>query len=91
MLPGVSSLQYFAAQLGRPWQEWSVVSAHGLTCDPVGEVLAARGRPVFFLTGGAGVGRAVPGLAQAGLGHLTATVGEDLSYPGGAHPLRPGV
>ena len=54
VLPGISSLQYFAAQLGRPWQEWSVVSAHGLTCDPVGEVLAARGRPVFFLTGGAG-------------------------------------
>ena len=54
VLPGISSLQYLAAQLGRPWQEWSVVSAHGLTCDPVGEVLAARGRPVFFLTGGAG-------------------------------------
>ena len=83
VLPGVSSLQYFAAQLGRPWQEWSVVSAHGLTCDPVGEVLAARGRPVFFLTGGAGgAGALCQRLAQAGLGHLTATVGEDLSYPG---------
>ena len=83
VLPGVSSLQYFAAQLGRPWQEWSVVSAHGLTCDPVGEVLAARGRPVFFLTGGAGgAGALCQRLSQAGLGHLTATVGEDLSYPG---------
>ena len=83
VLPGISSLQYFAAQLGRPWQEWSVVSAHGLTCDPVGEVLAARGRPVFFLTGGAGgAGALCQRLSQAGLGHLTATVGEDLSYPG---------
>lgn len=54
VLPGVSSMQYFAAQLGRPWQEWQVVSAHGLACDPVGEVLAAHGRPVFFLTGGVG-------------------------------------
>ena len=54
VLPGVSSMQYFAARLDRPWQEWRVVSAHGLACDPVGEVLAARGRPVFFLTGGAG-------------------------------------
>ena len=68
VLPGVSSLQYFAAQLGRPWQEWSVVSAHGLTCDPVGEVLAARGRPVFFLTGGAGgAGALCQRLAQAGV------------------------
>lgn len=82
VLPGISSLQYFAAQLGRPWQEWSVVSAHGLACDPVGEVLAARGRPVFFLTGGSGgAGELCQRLVQAGLGHLTVTVGENLSYP----------
>lgn len=80
VLPGVSSMQYFAAQLGRPWQEWQVVSAHGLACDPVGEVLAARGRPVFFLTGGAGGAAALcRRLAQAGLGSLTAAVGEALS------------
>ena len=36
VLPGVSSMQYFAARLDRPWQEWRVVSAHGLACDPVG-------------------------------------------------------
>ena len=82
VLPGISSMQYFAAQLGRPWQEWSIVSAHGLSCNPVGEVLAARGRPVFFLTGSAGgVGALCQRLTQAGLGHLTATVGEALSYP----------
>ena len=83
VLPGISSLQYFAAQLGRPWQGWSAVSAHGLTCNPVGEVLASQGRPVFFLTGGsAGAGALCQQLVQAGLGHLTATVGENLSYPG---------
>ena len=54
MLPGISILQYFAARLGRSWQDWRPVSAHGLSCDPVGEVLSARGSPVFFLTGGAG-------------------------------------
>lgn len=82
VLPGVSSMQYFAARLGRPWQEWRVVSAHGLACDPVGEVLAARGRPVFFLTGGVGGAAALcRRLARAGLGSLTAAVGEALSYP----------
>lgn len=82
VLPGVSSMQYFAAMLGRPWQEWQVVSAHGLACDPVGEVLSAKGRPVFFLTGGAGGAAALcRRLAQAGLGSLTAAVGEALSYP----------
>ena len=82
VLPGISSLQYFAARLGRPWQDWVPVSAHGSACDPVGEVLAAGGKPVFFLTGGAaGAGELCRRLTQAGLGHLTATVGEALSYP----------
>ena len=82
VLPGISSLQYFAARLGRSWQEWSVVSAHGLNCDPVGEILAAHGKPVFFLTSGAeGAGSLCERLTQAGLGHLTATLGQSLSYP----------
>ena len=82
VLPGISSLQYFAARLGRSWQDWRPVSAHGLSCDPVGEVLSARGSPVFFLTGGAGgAGELCAQLTQAGLGHLTATLGESLSYP----------
>lgn len=82
VLPGISSLQYFAARLGRSWQEWAVVSAHGLSCDPVGEVLSAHGKPVFFLTSGSeGAGSLCERLTQAGLGHLTATVGQSLSYP----------
>ncbi len=82
VLPGISSLQYLAARLGRPWQEWALASAHGLSCDPVGEVLAARGRPVFFLTAGrGGPGELCRRLTQAGLGHLTVTLGEALSYP----------
>ena len=82
VLPGISSLQYFAARLGRSWQEWSIVSAHGLSCDPVGEVLSAHGKPVFFLTSGSeGAGSLCERLTQAGLGHLTATVGQSLSYP----------
>lgn len=82
VLPGISSLQYFAARLGRSWQEWSIVSAHGLNCDPVGEVLSAHGKPVFFLTSGSeGAGSLCERLTQAGLGHLSATVGQSLSYP----------
>ena len=50
VLPGLSSVQLLAAALGRPWQDWLLVSAHGADCDPVGAVM--QGRPVFFLTGG---------------------------------------
>ena len=86
VLPGVSSMQYFAARLGRPWQEWRVVSAHGLACDPVGEVLAARGRPVFFLTGGAGfhgVGHFSRGIAVVVACIIVVRIGGRLITAGG--------
>lgn len=81
VVPGLSSVQIFAARLGLPWQDWRLCSAHGISLDPVREVL--KGGDVFFLTGGnttpATLCRA---LADAGLGGLSAAVGEDLSYPG---------
>ena len=40
VFPGLSSVQMLAARLGRPWQDWKLVSAHGRACDPV-----AGGRP----------------------------------------------
>lgn len=52
VLPGLSSVQLLAAAVGRSWQEWKLVSAHGCACDPVAECLTAGGKPVFFLTGG---------------------------------------
>lgn len=80
VLPGVSSVQLLSARLGRPWQDWDLVSAHGTDCDPVAAVSA--GRPAFFLTGGAlGPGEICRRLTQAGLGKLAVTVGENLSAP----------
>lgn len=81
VLPGISSVQYFAAKLGRPWQDWNLVSAHGLDCDPVAAVLG--GKDCFFLTSGAaGAGQLCRRLTEAGLGHLETAAGEELSYPG---------
>lgn len=80
VLPGVSTVQYFAARLGRPWQDVRLVSAHGLDCDVVGAVLG--GHETFFLTGG----QITPSvlaerLTDAGLGDTTLHVGQRLSYP----------
>ncbi len=50
VLPGLSSVQMLSAALGRPWQDWKLVSAHGRACDPVAECM--EGKPTFFLTGG---------------------------------------
>lgn len=78
VVPGVSSVQLLSARLGLPWQDWALVSAHGMDCDPVAAV--SGGKPAFFLTGGAlGPGELCQRLAEAGLGELPVTVGENLS------------
>ena len=78
VLPGLSSVQLLAARLGRPWQDWTLVSAHGAACDPV--ATAMRGKPAFFLTGGANTPDVLcRALAEAGLGEVRVTVGENLA------------
>ena len=81
VVPGISSVQLLAARLGRPWQDWKLVSAHGTGCDPVAAL--CQGKPAFFLTGGKGTGPAdlCARLAEAGLGDLPVTVGENLACP----------
>lgn len=77
VLPGISSLQLFAARLGRSWQDWQLCSAHGKECDAVKQVCC--GKPVFFLTGGkTGPDALCRQLTEAGLGTLEVTVGQDL-------------
>lgn len=72
---GVSSVQLLAAALHRPWQDWVLVSAHGVHCDAVTAV--SQGKPAFFLTGGSlGVPQLCSQLCAAGLGDLPVTVGK---------------
>ena len=46
---GVSSVQLLAAALHRPWQDWVLVSAHGVHCDAVAAV--SQGKPAFSTMG----------------------------------------
>ena len=80
VLPGLSSIQLLAAALGRPWQGWNFVSAHGRTCDPVAECM--QGRPTFFLTGGSeDPATLCAQLAAEGFGDVQAVVGQCLGTP----------
>lgn len=77
VLPGISSLQEFAARLGECWQDWNLCTAHGAACDPVYAVM--QGRKAFFLTAGSETPRQLcAALAEAGLGALGVVVGENL-------------
>ena len=79
LVPGLTTVQYLAARIGRPWQGIRLASAHGRDCDVLGEVLA---RPeVFLLTGGEQTARNIIGyLDQVGLGDAQVVVGGRLSY-----------
>ena len=79
MIPGISSVQLFAARLGRSWQDWTLCSAHGARVYLPAEL--RKGKPVFLLTGsGQEVAELCRELEKAGLGDCTVTVGERLSY-----------
>lgn len=80
VLPGISSLQYFCAKLGRPWEDVRAISLHGRDADLARKV---REHPsVFALVGGEdGVNSALARLEAAGLGHAAVAVGERLGYP----------
>ena len=80
VLPGLSSIQLLAAALGRPWQGWNLVSAHGRTCDPVAECM--QGRPTFFLTGGSeDPATLCAQLAAEGFGDVQGVGGQCLGTP----------
>lgn len=80
MISGISSLQYFCAKLLRPWQGLHLVSAHGVACDVLAEVLAYPS--TFFLTGGTVTASSIIALLVAnGFADFPVSVGENLSYP----------
>ncbi|MCC8107823.1 MAG: precorrin-6Y C5,15-methyltransferase (decarboxylating) subunit CbiT [Planctomycetes bacterium] len=80
VIPGVGAVQYFAARLRRPWQDFRLASAHGVDTDVLAEVL---NHPcVFFLTGGRlDVGAIIRILHRSGLDDAVLTVGENLAAP----------
>ena len=81
VLPGISSVQLLAARLGRPWQDWTLLSAHGASPDLLKAL--STGKPVFLLTsGGEQAAEICAGLALSGLGDLHVTVAEELGTPG---------
>ncbi|MDO5015439.1 MAG: precorrin-6y C5,15-methyltransferase (decarboxylating) subunit CbiE [Eubacteriales bacterium] len=75
--PGISSLSYFFAKLGRPWHKAKIISCHGRK----GNLLAAvrRNQEVFCLTG-KNTTELLRHLTDSGCGALTVTIGENLGF-----------
>lgn len=80
ILPGISSLAYLCARLGKSYEDVVTVSAHGrlLAAAPI----LRTNRRVFALVGGEnGAAELCRKLAEAGLGDVSVAIGERLSYP----------
>nr|WP_319487719.1 precorrin-6y C5,15-methyltransferase (decarboxylating) subunit CbiE [uncultured Caproiciproducens sp.] len=76
---GISSVSYFCAQLHTSWDDAYLVSAHGRECGVLGAVMTHA--KTFFLTGGTHCVRNIcRTLCENGLGEVSVSVGERLSY-----------
>lgn len=80
IIPGISSVAYFAARIKIPWQDMKFVSLHGAENSIVRNV--RRNRYCFFLLGGDISAEHICGeLCDYGLGDIKVFVGENLGYP----------
>ncbi len=80
VLPGISSIAYFAAKAGTSWDDALLLSAHGRPCNYVTKIRKAP-KTILLVGGDGGVAEVLSALHENGLGDLIVTVGENLSYP----------
>jgi len=80
VLPGISSIQYFAARAGTGWDDALLLSAHGRPCNYVAKIRRSP-KTILLVGGDRGVADLLAALCDNGLGQLPVTVGENLSYP----------
>jgi precorrin-6Y C5,15-methyltransferase (decarboxylating) len=74
-IPGISSVNAFFAKLKLPWQDASLISAHGRSANIVEQV--RRNRLTFCLSGN-NADELGTALNNAGFGHIKTLVGENL-------------
>lgn len=77
---GISSMIYFCSRLGTDWEDIYPVSVHGKTCNIIGLL---REYPRIFALAGTkdNVAKMCQQLAEYGMGEVTVSIGERLSYP----------
>ena len=80
VLPGISSIQYFAAKAGTSWDDALLLSGHGRPCNYVTKIRRSP-KTILLVGGDRGAADLLAALRDNGLGHLAVTVGENLSYP----------
>ena len=78
LVPGISSMSWFAARLGKNWQNMAVLSCHGRDVDPAGWV-RSHGESFLLLGGKIGVRELCAALLEGGLSDCRLWIGENLA------------
>jgi precorrin-6Y C5,15-methyltransferase (decarboxylating) len=84
ILPGITTVQYFAAKLGIPWQDIELCSIHGRNANLIGKIKhgGKRFQRVFTLASSADdVKKVAASLVDFGMGDAKMYVAVNLSYP----------
>lgn len=79
--PGISSFQYLCARLHKSWEDAFIASLHGRELQNLSDVVRKHGKVIIFTGGGSSPASVCRELMCNGLGDVTVTVGEKLSYP----------
>ncbi len=81
IVPGISAYQYFCSQLGIPWHDVKINSAHGRELKNLYRDVAEHNRVIAF-TGSNCLPQVIAQmLIDRGISNVKLTVGENLSYP----------
>ena len=79
VLPGISSVSYLASRIGVSWDDACIISLHGRGNNAA--VKIRKNEKTFILVGGEnGAGKLLQRLSKYGLGDISVSVGENLSY-----------
>ena len=79
IIPGISSVSYFSSKVSMPWEDWKLVSLHGVNTNIIGYVKENK-RTFAILNNGKDVNVLCKKLLYYGMSSITLYVGENLSY-----------
>ncbi len=80
IMPGISSISYFAARLMMDWQDMKIISLHGRTQNVISAI--GRNEKTFVLLGKGGVSTLAGLCEEYGLEGVTMHIGENLGSEG---------
>ncbi len=79
--PGISSMQYLCAGINKSWDDIFITSLHGRELNNLTGIVKNHGKVILFTGGTSSPFHVCRELISNGLGDVTVTIGEKLSYP----------